>query len=159
MPQPENPPVASVVPWKQCARLGCPPSGGKPLTSARAPCRKHLAPALGGHARAETVTTLAYKLARLIGPLHDEFSGGRAVAIRASRLPPRSAKKTRIRSDRHAICAAYKGGARARQCDPRASAPGLLCAGHKGSQGGEIGPLGPQARLSRVYSAHVRDPA
>src|SRR6185437_17091377 len=32
-----------------------------------------LASARGGHARAVTVTTLAYKLARLIGPLHDRI--------------------------------------------------------------------------------------
>ena len=34
--------------------------------------------------------------------------------------------KTRKGTDRQAICAAYKGGAGARQCDPRAGAPGLF---------------------------------
>ena len=72
MPRPENPPVASTVPWKLCARGSWRRrSGGKPLASARAPRRHHFASALGGHARAETVTALAYKLARLVGPLHD----------------------------------------------------------------------------------------
>jgi len=51
-----------------------PPSGGQPLTSARAPSGHHFASAFGGHARAKTVAALAYKLTRLIGPLHDSCS-------------------------------------------------------------------------------------
>ena len=55
----------------------------------------YVASAGGGHTRAETVTALVYKLARLIGPLHDKFSAGRAVPERALEGTPKSAMKTR----------------------------------------------------------------
>src|SRR5262249_31317047 len=45
-------------------------SGAETLATARPPGGHHPAPAFGRHARAEAVTTLAHKLARLIGPLH-----------------------------------------------------------------------------------------
>jgi len=41
------------------------------------------------------VTALAYKLARLIGPLHVKFSAGRAALERALELAPKSTMKTR----------------------------------------------------------------
>src|SRR5690606_22174805 len=45
-------------------------SGGQPLASARPAGGEHLAPALGRHARTETVAVLADEFARLIGPFH-----------------------------------------------------------------------------------------
>ena len=64
--------------WKQYADKDTALLGGEPLTSARAPGLHNLTAAFGGHARAVTVTALAYKLARLIGPLHVKFSADRA---------------------------------------------------------------------------------
>jgi len=56
-----------------------PPLGGQPLASA-SPARRHdLASTFRCHARAETVATLAYELARLISPLHVPFSASRVV--------------------------------------------------------------------------------
>jgi hypothetical protein len=51
-------------------RATAPSLGAEPLTSSGASGGHHPAAAFGGHAGAETVTALAHKLARLIGPLH-----------------------------------------------------------------------------------------
>jgi len=45
-------------------------SGAEALAAARAAGGDNLAAALGGHARAKTVTALTHELARLIGPFH-----------------------------------------------------------------------------------------
>ena len=59
---------------RSCEKSGL---GAEPLAPARAPGGDHPAPALGGHAGAETVTALAHQLARLIGPLHGSVSASR----------------------------------------------------------------------------------
>src|SRR3569833_3956139 len=63
--------------------------GAEPLASAGTPGLDDLAAARGLHARAETVTALAHKLARLVGPLHDQISADGAVGPgKTPRKPP-----------------------------------------------------------------------
>jgi hypothetical protein len=50
------------------------PSGRKATAIEPAPAPEHFAPALGGHARAKAVTSLADELARLVGAFHDNVS-------------------------------------------------------------------------------------
>src|SRR5262245_47910094 len=75
----------------EAARRFSSPSGGQPLASASPARRQDFAPTLGGHALAETVTALTYKLARLISPLHVQFSAtlwGREDVVLGNALKP-----------------------------------------------------------------------
>src|SRR5689334_23030556 len=96
----------------KAARRFSSPSGGQPLAAASPARRQDFAPTIGGHALAETVTALAYKLARLISPLHLQFSATLVGEERTFVLE--NASKPEF-SGQHTICAAYKGGPLTRQ--------------------------------------------
>src|SRR3569833_382134 len=114
-PRPGSPPVAAIVPLERRA-VGRSALGGQPLAPARPPRGGDLASAFGGHARAVTVTALAYKLARLIGPLHDRILRWSRRGW-ASKRGPKPPKAQTLSGPALRICAAYKGGGACRQCD------------------------------------------
>src|SRR6185503_5156108 len=128
-----------------------PPLGGQPLAPARTPRGHDLASALGGHARAVTVTALAYKLARLIGPLHDRIlrwsrPGG------GGKTRPQNRQKPRLCPGRHLEFARLiREGARAVNATRRASRHPEGRLHHAASNAGETG----RSAVRLVYIAEM----